>query len=64
VRRTVQREVRTKMGKTCASFCDGFCGMNYDEDDEDTWPTDMDEQGLCLGDDQDENCDEFYSENE
>jgi hypothetical protein len=52
------------MGKTCASFCDGFCGMNYDEDDEDTWPTDMDEQGLCLGDDQDENCDEFYSENE
>ncbi len=51
--------------KICISYCEGDCGLDYNPDDEDTWPSSVDEQGLCLDDGLGEDkCDEFYSENE
>lgn len=49
----------------CISYCNGFCGLDYDEDDPETWPSSVDDEGLCLDDGQpDGHCDEFYSEEE
>lgn len=40
--------------------------MDFDEYDEDTWPSSMDEQGLCLDDGEERMipCTEFFVEEE
>jgi len=51
--------------RLCISYCDGDCGLDFDPDDMETWPSSVDEQGLCLDDGYGEDsCDEFYSEDE
>ena len=51
--------------KLCISYCEGFCGLDYDENDPDTWPSSVDEVGLCLDDGLCLDlapCDEWYPE--
>lgn len=47
----------------CSSFCNGFCGMDYDPEDEDTMPSSMDDMELCIDDGENHGCTEFYWEN-
>lgn len=48
------------MSKVCVSYCDGFCGLDYEDDDD--RPSSMDDQELCLDDGEDKDCTEFYAE--
>jgi hypothetical protein len=50
--------------RICGSFCNGFCGMDYDEDDELSCPSSMDDNELCLDDGEDKGCDEFFVDDE
>lgn len=52
--------------KICMSFCDGFCGMYYDEEDLDTVPSSSggpEEADLCFDDGENKGCTEFFWEN-
>jgi len=50
----------------CESYCEGFCGMDYDEDDEDTIPSSCspEEGDLCYDYGENKGCDQFFVEND
>jgi hypothetical protein len=62
---------KKKMSKVCASFCNGFCGFDFDPDDldEQGWardqPSSADDAGLCLDDGEaGGGCDEYWEDDE